>query len=633
MKPEDLSRIVVPSDPRLHNGRLAYVRTKLDVEGDRYNSEVWLHVGGDDRRLTAGPGDSAPRWSPDGSRLAFLRRDDDGVSQVAIIRPDGGEARVVTSFARGVEELEWSPDGAVLAVVAVTWTDEWDDLDEEERQRRPKRITTIPYRFDNRGALHDRRRHLWLVDPDGGSEDRCLTPGEFDVEAPAWSPDGTTIAIVSDRDPNGGLVMGTDVWEVDAATGEITRAVAWRGMWSLATYRPDGVLHVVGHPEARWPVTQRLFRREPDGSLSDLTGRVDRSVLSISGGPARVVWRDDVAYSGLENAGRVEVVATHPDGRVDHVVQGDRMVMAIDVEADRLVFTASSPTSTGDVFEQVGEADEQVLVPLSTDLELVDADHFRAPSGGHEIDVWVYAPEGDGPVPVLLNIHGGPAGQYSFGFSDEFQVYAGAGYAVVACNPRGSSGRGQAWLDDVVGEGWGVVDVADVAAALEAALARHPRLDPQRIGIMGGSYGGFLTAWMIAHDDRFLSAVVERALLSFPSFAGTSDIAVDFPRAYLQADYPDAWPTWWERSPLSVADRIGTPTLILHSETDFRCPIEQAEQLFTALLRNGTPVEFLRFPGEGHELSRSGKPRHRVERFEAILEWHDRWLRPVDREL
>jgi dipeptidyl aminopeptidase/acylaminoacyl peptidase len=150
---------------------------------------------------------------------------------------------------------------------------------------------------------------------------------------------------------------------------------------------------------------------------------------------------------------------------------------------------------------------------------------------------------------------------------------------------------------------------------------------------MGGSYGGFLTAWMIAHDDRFLSAVVERALLSFPSFAGTSDIAVDFPRAYLQADYPDAWPTWWERSPLSVADRIGTPTLILHSETDFRCPIEQAEQLFTALLRNGTPVEFLRFPGEGHELSRSGKPRHRVERFEAILEWHDRWLRPVDREL
>jgi dipeptidyl aminopeptidase/acylaminoacyl peptidase len=199
---------------------------------------------------------------------------------------------------------------------------------------------------------------------------------------------------------------------------------------------------------------------------------------------------------------------------------------------------------------------------------------------------------------------------------------------VVACNPRGSSGRGDRFMQAVTGEGWGVVDVADVTAALESALDRHARLDRARIGIMGGSYGGFLTAWMTARDDRFRSAVVERALLNWSSFAGTSDIAGVFPSDYTGAAYPEAWDVWWRASPMATAHRVRTPTLVLHAEADWRCPIEQAEQYFTALLRNGTPAEFLRFPGEGHEMSRSGKPKHRLERFEAILDWHGRYLQP-----
>lgn len=238
----------------------------------------------------------------------------------------------------------------------------------------------------------------------------------------------------------------------------------------------------------------------------------------------------------------------------------------------------------------------------------------------------MYLPEGGAGVPLLLNVHGGPASQYGFGFFDEFQVYAGAGYGVVACNPRGSAGRGAGFVEAVKGDGWGVVDHADVTAAVQAALERYDRLDPDRMGVMGGSYGGFMTAWMIGKEKHWKSAVVERALISWMSFSGTSDIGGVFPENYTGASYPDAWDTWWRLSPLALADDVTTPTLVLHAENDFRCPIEQAEQYFTALLRNGTTTELLRFPDEGHEMSRSGKPRHRKERFDAILGWHDRHL-------
>jgi len=224
-------------------------------------------------------------------------------------------------------------------------------------------------------------------------------------------------------------------------------------------------------------------------------------------------------------------------------------------------------------------------------------------------------------VPFLLNIHGGPASQYGWGFFDEFQVYADAGYGVVATNPRGSAGRDAEFLKAVSGEGWGTVDVADIDAVVAAALEKFPRLDPDRLGVMGGSYGGFLTAWLIAHQDRWQTAVVERALLSWPSFGGTSDIGGWFGDSYVGvADLQ------WNRSPLRVAHQTTTPTLIVHSENDYRCPIEQAEQYFNVLRRQRVVTEFVRFPNEGHELSRSGKPKHREERFEIILDWLERTL-------
>lgn len=623
MKPKEIGRARVPSDAQITaDGRIVFVLTQMNVEDDKYERNLWLSDSDGVRRFTTGGSDAHPRWSPDGSQIAFLRKVDKA-AQLAVIPADGGEARILTDFALGVEGFEWSPDGSSIAAVGVTWTEEWADLTDEERAKKPRRMTSVPYRFDNMGWVHDRRRHIWLV-PIDGSEPRYLTPGDFDERFPAWSPDGATIAAITDRSEGRGLEPGGDVIEIDVSTGEISLAVP-RGNWFLPAYGPDGRLHLLGDKSVEWPGIATVWRREPDGTLTPLTQHLDRSSASLAAGQPKMVFVGDDLITGYEDSGSYGVIRVEPDGIVHHLVTGQRVVSSFDTrDGAKLALTISEMTEPG-VLVRWSDGTEEVLTDFNADLTFIDGHHFQVPSGGVEIDAWVFMPEGES-VAGLVNVHGGPASQYGFGFFDEFQIYAAAGYAVIACNPRGSSGRGFDFVSAVVGDNWGVVDRADIGAVVDAALERFPQIDADRLGLMGGSYGGFITGWLTAHEDRWKSAVVERALLSFPSFAGTSDIGATFPRAYLEDDYPKGWETWWEKSPLAYVDQVTTPTLVLHSENDHRCPIEQAEQWFMALLRNGVPTEFLRFPGESHELSRSGGVKHRVERFEAILDWHGRYL-------
>jgi len=253
---------------------------------------------------------------------------------------------------------------------------------------------------------------------------------------------------------------------------------------------------------------------------------------------------------------------------------------------------------------------------------LVTADEMTVTGrDGYPVHGWVAVPAGEGPHPVLLMIHGGPYAQYSVHLFDETQIYADAGYAVVYCNPRGAAGYGEAHGRSIK-VAMGTVDLNDVLDFLDGAISSRPELDGARVGILGGSYGGYLTAWTIAHDHRWAGAIVERGFLDPEAFIGTSDIGSFFSVAYTGETAAQRV----AQSPQAVIGQVTTPTLVLHSELDLRCPVSQAEAYYSSLKLNGVDAELVLFPGENHELSRSGRPRHRRQRFEIILEWWARML-------
>jgi dipeptidyl aminopeptidase/acylaminoacyl peptidase len=660
VRPIDLDHLAVPGDPQLHPDgvRVAYVLTEVDVDDDRYVRTVHLWDGTRTRRFTHGPSDTAPRWSPDGRWLALLRKgpEEGDKAQLHVMPADGGEAQRRTDLALGVSDLAWSPDSSQLVVVGTDWVPEVADLDDDERQRRPKRITRLPYRADVDGWVHDRRDHLWLVDVTGDRDARCLTPGDGNESAPVWRPDGAAIACLAEPADRRDTDPHVRVVEVDVATGDLAELVA-PGAWAAVHYDPAGRVLVTGLVDPLdWPGCNAVWVRESTrpasdaasaGGLVSLTGHLDQDV--VPGSPACAPVGPRFVAGGfvtaLEGRGRTGVVHVRTDGwdptsgqppEVTELVGGRRCVTGFAVRPDgsAIAFTATDPATPGELYWRE-EGVERCLTDLThgfrTKVDIRPTQRFAFERDDAELDVWAVLPDGfdDAPersVPVMFNIHGGPTAQYGEYFFDEFQVAAGAGYLAVGTNPRGSSGRGTDWARAVVGA-WhdeDSVDTLDLEAVVDAVLARYPQADPDQVAIMGGSYGGYATARLLARSDRYRSAIVERGLLHWVSFSGTSDIGHFFDRMFLGTSLAAGDDVHLAASPARTAHRITTPTLVLHSEADWRCPIEQGEQLFTALRHAGVDSEMVRFPDEGHELTRSGRPKHRVERFEIVLEWHER---------
>ena len=635
MVADDLYAIRWLSDPRFSpDGRqAAFVVTTLSRERDDYQSAIWVVAteGGEPRRWTSGPGkDSAPRWSPIGRALAFLSDRAGGKAQLYLLDAAGGEARQLTNHPAGVANPVWSPDGRRLAVVV---REESTAVGEPGKTPPARVITTLQYRANGEGFTYDRRRHIHIVDVVTG-EQRQLTEGDWDDREPAWSADGRSLAFLSARHAERDHDRAVDLFVVDAEGGEPRRITPGGGEVAHPAWSPDGAsLAYVGYADAEdAPRNSRLWLIPAAGGAPRcLTPDLDRN-LDVGDGLLPCWTADGAAIvCALQDRGTVGLLrVTIASGRVERLVEGPLVVSGYDVGAgERLLYLASDPTHPAELFLASGGKAEQLTCLnagwLGT-VSLATPEHFTFAADGHTIDAWVMLPAGEqgaASYPTLLTIHGGPFSQYGWGFFDEFQVQAGAGYAVVSCNPRGSAGQDDAFARAIIGCP-AEPDSADVLAALDETLRRYPQLDAGRTGVLGGSYGGYLTSWIVGHTDRFRAACTERSFNNRYSKEGTSDIWSGY--TYLRKRQWEDPALYWRYSPIAYVQDIRTPLLIVHSEEDIRCPIEQAEQLYVALKQLRREVRFVRFPGENHELSRTGKPSHRVQRFEHILGWFEEKL-------
>ena len=346
------------------------------------------------------------------------------------------------------------------------------------------------------------------------------------------------------------------------------------------------------------------------------------------------IWEGDSILFAVEDHGNIHVRRVPAaGGDIEPVVDGDIWVAGFDAAGGAVVHAASTPTMPSEIF--VGDRQlTEVSKAFCEQAPWQPSERFVATSpDGEEVEAWLVRPhdfEAGKQYPLLLNIHGGPFSQYGNKHFDEFQAYARAGYVVVYSNPRGSSGYSEAWGRAIRGpvdggSGWGSLDYDDLMAVVDTALQQFDFIDPDRLGVMGGSYGGYMTTWIVGHTDRFKAGCSERAVNNMLSEFGSADFGW-FHRAYTGVwPFEDVEP-YLAQSPTTYADKITTPLLILHSENDLRCPIEQAEHLFTILRLLGREVEFVRFPAESHELTRSGSPFHRVTRLEIVLDWFARYL-------
>jgi dipeptidyl aminopeptidase/acylaminoacyl peptidase len=623
------------------------------------------------RPLTAGNhSDTMPRWSPDGARLAFLS-DREKTTCLYVMEMTGGEPRRVTDRDGHARDFDWSPDGRrlVYAYQPLTEREKLErDEKKEELKRRPqyKHVRRLKHKLDGAGWWNGEYAHVHLVLASGGKS-RQLTFGDYDDLEPRFSPDGRLVSFVSNRVENPDLNFeNADIHVVRPAGGPIRKITDMQGGCAGHAWSPDGqwIAYIgdAARPGQGWKHVQQIWVVPARGGRPrNVSRHIDNQCMNVTLGDVTgqafehvpLIWSADgreVMFL-VSSRGSTHLVSQRIGARQSHTLIGGQINVfsAQRTGADGpIAISAGSGTQPGDVFVYSGgtvdlgrkllgrpagamlDGPLRQLSDVNRDLfervEISTPEEFTVRNGSTQLQGWILRPPRFNPrrrYPAILEIHGGPAAQYGASFFHEMQWMAAKGYVVLFGNPRGSAGYGLNYMRCIHAD-WGNLDFKDVMRLADHLFSR-PYVDRRRVGVTGGSYGGFMTNWLVGHTDRFRAAATQRSVVNLESMFGTSDFGYDLGN--------DAGGKPWEnverlrsQSPLKFVRNIRTPLLIEHEEEDHRCPIEQAEQLFTALKVLGRTVELVRFEGESHGLSRGGRPQNRRERLRWILAWFDKYL-------
>jgi dipeptidyl aminopeptidase/acylaminoacyl peptidase len=640
-------------DPQVSpdGAKVLFTYSEVNMEEDKYDTQIWIRDLKErrPRQFTYSKENSSnPRWSPDGKMIAFTSnrpseedpKEEDKKkkkAQLFVIPTDGGEARQLTRVEEGVQKPTWSPDNKNIMFLSPVFKGE-----KANEESDVKIIRRMKYKHDGKGFSVEKYIHLFVVPAKGGKV-KQLTDGLYDVDAVAWSPDGKTVAFIANMDEDADKSFFRDIYTVPAKGGE--PELLWKGFGRLGalSWSPCGkYIALTGReiedPKLVWHKNSELYLMPADGGEPKcLTADFDRTV-----GGTDPVWSPDSkhVYVTFPHNGARNIYRVSMEGEVEPVTEGNMTVsgFTLDESGTVIAFNASDHVKPTELYVKDSKGQRELTEMnkgILKKMRISEPEEFWfAASDGVRVQGWIVKPQGfrkGKKYPTLIEIHGGPRGAYGFKLDSaehEFQVLADNGYVVVYTNPRASIGYGEQFAGLISGH-WGERDYDDIMEATDHVIENYDYVDPERVGVLGGSYGGFMTNWIVGHTDRYKAAVTQRSISNWYSFHGTSDIGWMTLPTHELVNGKDPWDDLelcMEKSPITYVKNMVTPLLIIHSENDYRCPMEQGEQLFIALKKLGRTVEFVRFPDEPHGLSRTGKPKHRVERLQHIIRWFDRYL-------
>ncbi|MFH0848391.1 MAG: S9 family peptidase [archaeon] len=648
--PEDLKQIRFVSDAQVSpDGKsVLFVATKVVEEGKNgdYSSNIWRLRGGKIRQLTFREGrNTNPRWSPNGRSVLFLssrRREQESYTRLMVMPSDGGEANTILELKKGklegkIVDPRWTPDGSGIVFLS-------DMKRRSDQDSDVKVVRRIVYRLNEAGYFHDKRTHLYSISRNGGKP-KQLTSGEFDIQAFSVSPDASKVAFVANMTEEADYTLVRDVHTMPIGGGSITTVTQSKGPIHSVDWSPDSkMLTYAGHDLSRRLATLVSVWTVPSagGTSVNLTRKHDIGIGNSLGSDSKVatpdpgpVWSSDgtsIYFLATDKGSCNLFRISSTGGPIEPVTKGNRCVegFRFSRNGNILAYTSMDALSPAELFIRDRDLEWKATRfndTLMSDLRLSNPEIFTfKASDGQMIEGWIMKPQNyeGGKAPAIVEIHGGPRTAYGNTMMLEFQLLAANGYVVIFTNPRGSSAYGEDFAAAIPRD-YGNRDYKDIMEAVDHVL-HLGFIDENRIGVTGGSYGGFMTNWIVGHTNRFKAAVTQRSISNWISFYGTSDIGYYFADEEVGAEPWNNTEHFWEVSPLKYAENIKTPLLIIHSEEDYRCPIEQGEQLFVALKRLKRETMLVRFPGESHELSRSGKPRHRIESLTHIIDWFNKHL-------